>query len=172
MHIRLLVGKQSRYYLSALSRRIVSSVIFDNCRCTRVIHVYRLSLCINGYHLMSNKPNPLPLEETLRDLAILRAADIDSSELVTRPAGSVDPEETDEYKSVVQSYEFVKEARKAMKISHRGGVEKQGERVEEVRSKLEDVLAGLEKNGIKCAFFFLLLCGYRRLRYHCSELPS
>lgn len=104
-----------------------------------VIHVYHSDSDIT---LMSNKRNPLPLENTLRDLAILRAADVDLSDLVTSTVES--DEMSDEHKSVTQSYEFVKEARNAMKISHRDDVEKQGERIEELRSKLEQVIAGSE----------------------------
>jgi hypothetical protein len=96
---------------------------------------------------MANKPNPLPLEETLRDLAILRAADVDLSGLVTQTASPVDSEQSDEYKSVMQSHEFVKETRDVIRSHNRGEVEKQGERVEELRSKLEDVLNGLEKTS-------------------------
>lgn len=100
---------------------------------------------------MSNKPksNPLPLDETLRDLAVLRATDVDLSELL--PQSVPLDSESDVYHSVDKSYEFVKEARDAMKMYNRGKVEKQGERVEELRSKLEDVLKGLaahEKGGL------------------------
>lgn len=95
---------------------------------------------------MSNKPksNPLPFDETLRDLAVMRATDVDLSELLPKsiPANS----ESNVFRSVVKSYEFVKEARDAMKMYNRGKVDTQGERVEELRSKLEDVLKGLAAN--------------------------
>ncbi|KAI0266982.1 hypothetical protein BC834DRAFT_791328, partial [Gloeopeniophorella convolvens] len=93
---------------------------------------------------------PLSLEDTLRDLAILRASDVDLSAILASTApGSVPtsapstdtPTKVDE--SVARSYEFVREARAAIKIKNRGDAEAQGERVDDVRNKLEDVVAGL-----------------------------
>ena len=99
---------------------------------------------------MSSKPksNPFALEDTLRDLALLRASDLDLSSLLTAttsPKTPVQPEGQSEVDiSVELSYEFAREARKAIKIQNREGVDVQGERVEEARSKLEGVLHGLE----------------------------
>lgn len=99
------------------------------------------------------KPNPLPLEDTLRDLALIRAFEVDLASVLTssNPAqstpstasstsGAVD-------ESVTRSYEFAKAAREAMRIQNRGAVDKQGERVEEVRAKLAEVGEVLERNA-------------------------
>ncbi|KZT04631.1 uncharacterized protein LAESUDRAFT_727805 [Laetiporus sulphureus 93-53] len=94
------------------------------------------------------KPNPLPLSDTLRDLALLRAADCDLSSALPPPITSnqsaASLEEGTVYESVERSYEFVREARAVMRLLGREEVEKQGARLEEVRSGLEDVLHGLE----------------------------
>ncbi|TFK54286.1 hypothetical protein OE88DRAFT_1654886 [Heliocybe sulcata] len=105
---------------------------------------------------MSNKAdtNPLPLSETLRDLALLRASDVDIGKVLAASIGSTgqDPPSHPEARgddeeienSVEKSYEFVRQARAVIKLQDRGDVESQGARVEDVRSKLEDVLEGLK----------------------------
>ncbi|KAI9429409.1 hypothetical protein H4582DRAFT_267979 [Lactarius indigo] len=90
---------------------------------------------------------PLALEDTLRDLAILRASSVDLAAVLastmapapvstTITATAIDT-------SVSRSYEFARAARSAIKISNRGDVEAQVERVNDVREKLEEVAAGL-----------------------------
>ena len=91
---------------------------------------------------MTSKPSPLPLKDTLRDLALLRACDIDLSSVLPQDTASSQPSETD--KSVDRSHEFVREARAALKLLNRGEVDEQGARVEDVRSTLEDVVRGLD----------------------------
>lgn len=101
---------------------------------------------------MASKSKPLPLGDTLRDLALLRATDLDlasllSSEVAT-PRDDSSNDAADEQginSSVERSYEFVSEARKAIKVLNRGEVDKQGVKVEDVRSKLEDTLRGLQE---------------------------
>lgn len=103
---------------------------------------------------MTTKTKPLPLSDTLRDLALLRVSDFDLSSLLPQPAtptGSVhtatspdDSEKTAIDSCVIRSYEFATEARKAIRILNRGEVDSQGSRIENVRSQLEDVLKGLE----------------------------
>jgi len=95
------------------------------------------------------KTHPLPLANTLRDLALLRASDCDltsvlpahdnptSKEPADGESGSVDV-------AVEQSYEFVKEARAVIRLLNRNEVEMEGARLEELRSKLEDVSQGLQ----------------------------
>jgi len=86
---------------------------------------------------------PLPLGDTLRDLALLRAADVDlSSCLPDTVDGSEDADNTKE--SVTRSYEFVREARSALRILNRGEVDKQGSKVDEIRNGFEDIIKGLE----------------------------
>jgi hypothetical protein len=98
---------------------------------------------------MPSKPKPLPLSDTLRDLALIRVSDLDLSSLLpATSSGSVQttmsPNDTNVDSSVSQSYEFATEARNVIRILNRGDVESQGGKVENVRSQLEDVLKGLE----------------------------
>lgn len=93
---------------------------------------------------MASKANPLPLEKTLRDLALVRACEINLSELVPKPQNASDELSEDSSASVERSYEFVKEARAALKLLNREEVEKQGDRIEVVRSTLDDTLKGLQ----------------------------
>lgn len=82
---------------------------------------------------------PLPLSNTLGDLAILRASDVDLSAVLS--GGQEAHSERSDV--VAQSYEFVSEARAALRILYRGDVDKEGERVDGVRNGLEEVLRGL-----------------------------
>ncbi|KAI0292704.1 hypothetical protein B0F90DRAFT_1619088, partial [Multifurca ochricompacta] len=92
----------------------------------------------------------LSFEDTLRDLAILRTSGTDLAAILASTTTMPEPESTasspvtvdvdvDVYTSVTRSYEFVQAARAAIKIKNRGEVEAQGERVNDVRSKLEEV---------------------------------
>lgn len=93
---------------------------------------------------MASRTNPLPLEQTLRDLALLRAYEIDFSSLLPDPkADESESGSTDVDASVERSYEFVRQARAVLKIMNREDAEKQGSRIEDVRSILEDALNGL-----------------------------
>jgi hypothetical protein len=87
--------------------------------------------------------HPLPLGDILRDLALIRAADIDLQAIVddqdvpnSNAADEVDM-------SVKQSYEFVKEARAALKINNKGDLERIGTMVECIRDELDEVLTVL-----------------------------
>ncbi|KZT26799.1 hypothetical protein NEOLEDRAFT_210379 [Neolentinus lepideus HHB14362 ss-1] len=105
---------------------------------------------------MSGKPDasPLPLSEMLRDLALLRASDVDLAKVLaastgypeqkpcSRPEARAGDEEI--RTSVEKSYEFVRQARAVIKLQDRMDVESQGARVEDLRSKLEDALEGLK----------------------------
>ncbi len=95
---------------------------------------------------MASKSSPLPLTETLRDLALLLACDIDFSSFLPASKDSTDvaANTTDADKAVQRAFEFVKVARSALKILNREEVEKQGARVEHVRGMLEDVIQGLQ----------------------------
>lgn len=94
---------------------------------------------------MTSKTNPLSLNDTLRDLALLRACDVDLNSVLPQGTTATEPTEAD--KSVDRTYEFAREARAALKLMNRGEVDKQGARVEDVRSTLEDVLKGLEAHS-------------------------
>lgn len=97
---------------------------------------------------MATKSNPFPLDETLRDLALIRACDIDLSSLLSKDAetesGHSQSAPSDVDQSVERSYAFASLARAALKILHRGDVEKQGNRIEDIRGTLEDVMNGLK----------------------------
>jgi hypothetical protein len=77
--------------------------------------------------------SPLPLPDVLRDLAVLRASDVDLDSLVPKAGEGQDA-------VVESSYEFVREAREALGMHNRGKADIQGERVERVRSSLEELL--------------------------------
>lgn len=92
---------------------------------------------------MAAKPDPLPLNDTLRDLALLRASDLDLSALLDQPADAHGSKSAVDA-TVDRSYELAREARAALKILHRDEVETQGSRVEGIRNLLEDVKGGLD----------------------------
>jgi len=108
--------------------------------------------CHSSFLMTSNKTNPLPFSDTLRDLALLRASDVDFASILSSLDAESNSSATsstttevagDVQTSVQRSYEFVHEARAALKILNRNDVDRQGIRVDDVRGKLEDVLEGL-----------------------------
>jgi len=95
---------------------------------------------------------PLSLEDALHDLAVIRASDIDlaailASTMTSGPSADTAPTATDA--SVARSHEFARSARAAIKIGNRGDVEAQGERVNDVRGQLEEVVEGLSEGSIR-----------------------
>ena len=95
--------------------------------------------------------NPLSLEDTLHDLAVIRASGIDLAAIldstVPAPAAAAAPTAADT--TVARSHEFAQAARTAIKIRNRGDVEAQGERVNGVRGQLEEVVEGLVESSIR-----------------------
>lgn len=86
----------------------------------------------------------LPLSDTLRDLALLRASDVDLAALLpvdTAPDGAQDEG------SLEDSSEFIRETRKALRIHDRGDAEVLGKKLDDIEVKYEDLLAGLEEPG-------------------------
>ncbi|KIL68924.1 hypothetical protein M378DRAFT_158065 [Amanita muscaria Koide BX008] len=80
---------------------------------------------------------PLPLTHTLRDLAFLRASDLDLGTIVPVDKG-------DEHDDLVEeSSEFVREARMALGSHARGEADVQGERVESIRSNMDELVENL-----------------------------
>ena len=101
--------------------------------------------CFTLGTMSSHKPNPLPLGDVLRDLAVLRASDVDLSDGTTLPdLGSADgPNEANgPQQSVQQSYQFVKEAREALKLHQRGDLDNQGDKLGILGGKLEELRDG------------------------------
>ena len=100
--------------------------------------------------MTSSKPNPLPLGDVLRDLAVLRATDVEPSGGTTLP----DAESADSTRGVdgsqqfVQhSYQFVKEARGALRIQQQCDLDKQEEKLSLLRSKLEELQDGVREEN-------------------------
>ncbi|KAG6832497.1 hypothetical protein H0H87_001422 [Tephrocybe sp. NHM501043] len=92
---------------------------------------------------------PLTLADTLRDLARLRASDFDPASLLPHNTQSVPSSGSTVDRSVEESYKFTREARAALKIHNRNDVSTQGARVEDVRTKLDELAAGLD-SGTSC----------------------
>jgi len=94
---------------------------------------------------MTSKGKPLPLHDTLRDLALLRASSVDFSGLIvddtvpSQSSGGVEGVE----ESTILSYAFVREARTALGIHNSGEAQKQATRIEKVQEELSDVLRSL-----------------------------
>lgn len=89
----------------------------------------------------------LPLSDTLRDLALLRASDVDLAALLPGNAATLTKPDSlgDENKALEDSSEFIREARKALKVHDRGDAELLGRKLDEVDRKYEDLLAGLAR---------------------------
>ncbi|KAJ7048177.1 hypothetical protein C8F01DRAFT_1268287 [Mycena amicta] len=97
---------------------------------------------------MSGKEaKPLSLNATLRDLALLRVSEVDLSSTLPAPltptTGTTDS-------TLTRSYEFVAEARAAMKLHNKGDVEKAGAMVD---SRATTCIKGLlsSHHGLRCA---------------------
>ncbi|KAL0956109.1 hypothetical protein HGRIS_002277 [Hohenbuehelia grisea] len=97
---------------------------------------------------MSRKPTDvktLPLHETLRDLALVRASGIDLSSVLPKGndvSAASDANEDATY--VKRSFEFVAEARKAIAIHNSGKLDGLGDAIEASRGKLDEALKGIE----------------------------
>ncbi|KAG2140450.1 hypothetical protein BD769DRAFT_151040 [Suillus cothurnatus] len=91
---------------------------------------------------MASKGTPLPLHDTLRDLALLRASSVDLSGLIADDTPSSQPPKEIE-ESTIQSYAFVREVRTALRMHNSGEAQKQAARIEKVQVELVDVLRSL-----------------------------
>lgn len=86
---------------------------------------------------------PLQLADTLHDLAILRASDIDLSKFLPNVIAQAHTHaEMDEY--VNKSYELAREARAAIRIADSDKVDAEGAKLDSIRSELEGVLERVE----------------------------
>lgn len=89
---------------------------------------------------------PLPFPDILHDLALLRTFDIDMAKVFDM--AKVLPDSNNPTKGdadVDASYEFVKQARAALRIQDRGDLGTAGDSVERVREGMEEILKGLER---------------------------
>jgi hypothetical protein len=78
---------------------------------------------------------------------VIRSSDIDLAAILAsampEPSPMAAAPLADVGASVARSHEFVQAARAAIKIKNKGDVEAQGERVNDVRGQLEEVVEGL-----------------------------
>ena len=91
---------------------------------------------------MTKPDKPFALPDTLRDLALIRASDIDLSILLPNEnrRASDEPEVS---KSITQSHEFVGETRAALRAYSSGDLQKKNVEIQRVQTELEEVLRGL-----------------------------
>ncbi|KAF8160971.1 hypothetical protein B0H34DRAFT_360849 [Crassisporium funariophilum] len=87
---------------------------------------------------------PLPLSDVLRDLALLRASGHDLSNLSAASKESLAEGSSAQVDATVAtSYDFIREARAAIKLHNSKSVDKQGGRIEDIRNSFEDLNNGL-----------------------------
>ena len=79
----------------------------------------------------------LPLADILHDLAILRASEAKSNDTQSDPSTPVAA-------SVASSYEYTQAARNMIRLHDSNKVEREGARIDDLRSKLEDLLEELD----------------------------
>lgn len=91
--------------------------------------------------MSSSKSKPLPLSETLRDLALLRASGVDFSSILQEP--STGASITESSKSTERSHEFVNETRGALRVYNSGELQRKRAEVQKVQGELDEVLKGL-----------------------------
>lgn len=91
---------------------------------------------------MSSKKSKIPtlaMSDILKDLAVLRANDVDLDQL----RENAPRDELDE--SIEKARELSKEARAALKVQSQELVENEGTRIDELRERLEDAVSRLSK---------------------------
>ncbi|KAF9484486.1 hypothetical protein BDN70DRAFT_872514 [Pholiota conissans] len=90
---------------------------------------------------------PLPLSDVLRDLAVLRSSGQSIPEVFKLPRlgerSANTPNTNAVDSSVSLSYDYIREARAAIRLHDSGKVGIQGTKIEEVRTKYEELLEGL-----------------------------
>ncbi|KAG6378359.1 hypothetical protein JVT61DRAFT_14084 [Boletus reticuloceps] len=95
--------------------------------------------------MSSSKSKPLPLSDTLRDLAILRTSGVDFSSILSQEYSP----EANTTKSVElsnateRSHEFVNETRGALKVYNSGELQRKHAEIQKVQGELDEVLKGL-----------------------------
>ncbi|KAG6333361.1 hypothetical protein ID866_5726 [Astraeus odoratus] len=92
--------------------------------------------------MVSQKSKPLALPDTLRDLALIRASDIDLSAIVPNK-DSTAPDDPEVFQSTQSSHEFVAETRAALRAYNSGELQKKNSELRKVQAELEEVLRGL-----------------------------
>lgn len=84
---------------------------------------------------------PLPLEATLRDLAVLRASDVRLADALPKESSTAS-DDADLEESVGKAVEFIKNARAVTRVDY--AVEQLGSRLEGVRGVLAQVEQGVQ----------------------------
>lgn len=95
--------------------------------------------------MSSSKSKPLPLSDTLRDLALLRASGVDFSRVLSQePSTATNTTESSEVLgSTERSHEFVNEARGALRVYNSGELQRKCAEIQKVQGELDEVLKGL-----------------------------
>lgn len=88
------------------------------------------------------KSKPLALADTLRDLALIRASNVDLSNLIPDRNTGV-TEDPGVLKSVELSREFVAETRAALREYNSGDVQRKNVDIQRTHAQLEELLRGL-----------------------------
>jgi hypothetical protein len=83
--------------------------------------------------------NFLPLADILHDLAVLRASEVEISR--TNDTQTDPPTVA---ASVASSYEYCQAARRVIRLHESNKVEREGARIDDLRSKLEELLGELD----------------------------
>ncbi|PBK73711.1 hypothetical protein ARMSODRAFT_647219 [Armillaria solidipes] len=87
---------------------------------------------------------PLPLSDTLHDLALLRVSGVDLSVLVPSSSDATSTD-TDVGRSVQRSHDFIQSARSALKLRDTETVDAEGKRLDAVRIQLDELSRGLKE---------------------------
>ncbi|KAK0437512.1 hypothetical protein EV421DRAFT_1714940 [Armillaria borealis] len=87
---------------------------------------------------------PLPLSDTLHDLALLRVSGVDLSDLVPSSSDATSAD-TDVGLSVQRSHDFIQSARSALELRDTETVDAEGKRLDAVRIQLDELSRGLKE---------------------------
>lgn len=95
--------------------------------------------------MSSSKSKPLPLSDTLRDLALLRASSVDFSGILAQEPsfGAHTTESSELSRSTQTSHEFVNETRGALRIYNSGELQRKHAEIQKVQGELDEVRKGL-----------------------------
>lgn len=108
-------------------------------------HATRLAWGLSVSTMSSSKSKPLPLSDTLRDLALLRASGVDFSNVLSQEpstrANTTEPPEV--LRSTERSHEFVNETRGALRVYNSGELQRKRTDIQKVQGELDEVLKGL-----------------------------
>ena len=89
--------------------------------------------------MTSKSKRPLPLSDILRDLALLRASGHDTVKIFKESSDTTTPSSDSLNSSVESSYNYIATVRAALKLSDSGKLETEGKKIDEVRSKYEEL---------------------------------